>query len=240
VEEDLRSGGGIGEMLTAPYAFADAELAPLYGVTAPAELARVDFPAGGRKGILMQVGYLASNAYAIKTDPIHRGLFVLRRLLCRTIPDPPPGASTTELPDVDPPPQTTREEIELLTSAPGCAGCHYDINAPGFSFESFDAVGQERTRENGVPVVTAGEFELDGAIVSFQNAGELVDLLADSPEAQRCYAGRLLEFTLGHTVAADAPARGELGARAAGARVLLADITASAPFLKRAPNEVAP
>jgi hypothetical protein len=241
VEEVVKGGGGIGELLTAPYAYADSELAPLYGAATAGGLSRIDFSPAERKGLLMQVGYLAANAYAKKTDPIHRGLFVLRRLLCRTIPDPPPGASMTPLPDVDPPPRTTREEIELLTSSPKCSGCHAAINAPGFSFESFDAVGQKRVQEDGVAVETAGEFELDGALLTFTNALELVDGLAASAEARSCYAGRMLEFTLGRTLAAaEAPAHSELAARTLGARALLAEITTTAPFLKRAPNEVAP
>ncbi|HEY3496518.1 MAG TPA: DUF1592 domain-containing protein [Polyangiaceae bacterium] len=241
VREVVESGGGIGEMLTAPYVFADSELAPLYGATTPGPLARLDFSGGERKGLLMQVGHLASNAYSKKTDPIHRGLFVLRRLLCRTVPDPPAGASMTPLPDVDPPPRTTREEITLLTSTPNCVGCHSDINAPGFSFESFDAVGQERETENGVAVDTTGSFELDGAVVSFADAGELVEALAQSAEAKSCYAERLLEFTLGHALAAEeAPLGAALGAPGPGARALLSQITGSEIFRKRAPNEVGP
>jgi hypothetical protein len=241
VRDVIENGGGIAEMLTAPYAFADSELAPLYGKSTPGELARIDFSAGDRQGILMQVGYLAANAYAVKTDPIHRGLFVLRRLLCRTIPDPPPGASMKELPDADPPPRTTREEITLLTSTPDCAGCHLDINAPGFSFESFDAVGQKRTMENEVAVDTTGAFELDGVTVPFENANDLVELLADSSEARACYAGRMLEFTLGHGLTAEeAGFRTALGSEPLGARDLAAQITTIAAFMKRAPNEVAP
>lgn len=239
VEEVVKGGGGLAEMLTAPYAYADSELAPLYGTSTAGPLARVDFPGGERKGLLMQVGYLATNAYVVKTDPIHRGLFVLRRLLCRTIPDPPPGASMTPLPDVDPPPRTTREEVTLLTSTPNCSGCHTDINAPGFSFESFDAVGQARTTENGVAVDTTGSFELDGATVSFQNAGELVEALAASREAETCYAGRLLEFTLGRSLAGEEETQ-RTALVGPGTRTLLSEMTATDVFRKRAPNEVGP
>jgi hypothetical protein len=241
VEEVIRSGDGLDQLLTAPFAFVDAELAPLYGVERGGGLERFDFTAGERRGLLMQVGFLATNAYSIKTDPIHRGLFVLRRVLCRTVPDPPAGASMTELPDVDPPPRTTREEVTLLTSTPNCVGCHLAINAPGFAFEDFDAVGQVRATENGVAVDTTGTFELDGADISFQNAGELVQALAASNEARSCYAGRLLEFTLGHALAPEhASVRAALASHAPSTHELLVELTQTPAFSKRAPNEVGP
>ena len=99
-------------------------LAPLYGTSVSGGLARIELDPNVRKGILMQVGHLASHAYAVKTDPIHRGLFVLRDVLCRIIPDPPAGASMTPLPPTTEPIETTREEISLLTGQDGCIGCH--------------------------------------------------------------------------------------------------------------------
>ena len=150
----------------------------------------------------MQLGFLASHAYAIKTDPIHRGLFVLRELLCRDIPDPPPGATETPPPETDEPIETTREEISLLTGQDLCVGCHIDINAPGFAFESFDAVGAARALENDVPVDTTGELTLDGSVVTFANAGELVEALAQSSEARACYAGKWLSFAYGRRLVA--------------------------------------
>ncbi len=201
VEDVVASGGGLKELLTAPYAFADGGLAPLYGMTPPLGAApgfsRIEFPGGERKGLLMQLGFLAANAYSVRTDPIHRGLFVIRDLLCREIPDPPPGASTTPLPPTDEPIETTREEITLLTGQSFCPTCHTQINPPGFAFEGFDAVGQARSTEGDVPVDTAAEMVLDDRWARFSGAGELVELLARSEEAHRCYASRWIEFTFG-------------------------------------------
>jgi hypothetical protein len=204
VKDVIASGGGLEELLTAPYAFADEALAPLYGKSVSGTgMTRIDFEDGERQGLLMQVGYLASNAYSIRTDPIHRGLFVQRYLLCRMIPDPPPGASTTPLPATDEPIETTREEISLLTGQSFCPTCHTQINPPGFAFEGFDAIGQERPTENGVPVDTAAEMTLDGMQVSFSGPGELIEHLARSQEAHRCYASRWIEFAYGRPLSLD-------------------------------------
>jgi hypothetical protein len=241
VGEVYSTGGGIQEILTAPYAFADSELAPLYGKSAGTDLTKIDFLPTERKGLLMQVGFLASNAYSIKTDPIHRGLFVLRNLLCRSIPDPPAGASMTPPPQTDTPPRTTREEVALLTMQPGCGGCHSEINAPGFAFESFDAIGQARTTENSVAVDTTGELGLEDTNLVFQNALELVDGLAQSSETRGCYAASWLEFAHGRRLSTgDDATRATLAASPVGARALQATLTTTPAFLKRVPNEVGP
>jgi hypothetical protein len=241
VEEVVQSGGGLSELLTAPYAYADSALAPLYGASVSGGLTRIELDPSVRKGMLMQVGHLASHAYSVKTDPIHRGLFILRDMLCRTIPDPPAGASMTPLPPTSEPIETTREEITLLTGQDACVGCHTQINAPGFAFENFDAVGQIRSMEGGVAVDTTGEMELDTGVLTFRNALELVDGLAASPEARGCYVAKWLEFSYGRALASsDQAARAELSAAPLGAREIATRITATPAFLERLPNEVGP
>ena len=204
VRDVLRSGGGLTELLTLPYAYADEGLSAVYGVpkAGSARFERVEFAPDQRRGLLMQVGYLASNAYSIRTDPIHRGLFVIRNLLCRTVPEPPPGATTTPPPDTERPIVTTRDEVELVTGQSFCPTCHTEINAPGFAFEGFDAVGRARATENGAVVDSAGSLWLDGRLVRFDGAVQLVELLSRSREAHRCYSRRWLEFAYGRPLAA--------------------------------------
>lgn len=240
VEEVIGTGGGLEQFLTAPYAFADSELAPLYGKTVTGGLARIDFENGERQGFLMQVGFLASNAYAVKTDPIHRGLFVLRDLLCRTIGDPPAGASMTP-PPPGPAPKTTREEVTQLTEQSGCGACHALINPPGFAFEGFNAIGQARSDENGNALDTSGKLTLDGAEASFADARALVQALSTSQDARSCYARKWLSFAYGHDLgASDEAAVQALAASPRSVLDLVASIGISPAMLKRFPNEVGP
>lgn len=233
VEDVLANGGGLEQLLTAPYAFVDEELAELYGVEAPGPgMNRIDFPEGGRRGLLMQVGFLASNAYAKRTDPIHRGLFVVRQLLCREVPSPPPSASMSTLPDTDQPLNTTRDEVDLLTSQSGCARCHTQINAAGFAFEGFDAVGQARSEENGFAVNTVTRLALDGQLFELGGAQALVGLLARSEEAHRCYSRRLIEFAQGRPLAeADLPTWDEMASQSLPLSDLIEILVTSPPFL---------
>jgi uncharacterized protein DUF1592/uncharacterized protein DUF1588/uncharacterized protein DUF1595/uncharacterized protein DUF1585/uncharacterized protein DUF1587 len=245
----LRSGGGLEELLTAPYAYVDAALAPLYGVPVPPALseaplgrfARVEFEPGQREGLLMQLGYLASNAYSTSTDPIHRGLFVIRNLLCRNIPDPPPGATSTPPPETDQPIITTRDEVSLVTGQSFCPTCHSEINAPGFAFEGFDAIGQRRAADNGAAVDTASSMVLDGQWVEFDGATQLVERLARSKEAHRCYSRRWLEFAYGRPLAeSDTPTLDAMAAESRPIADLIVAIVRSPAFLSLAPAGIAP
>ncbi len=194
----VESDGGLYEFFNAAYAYVDSALAPIFGVEVEGEeLVRIEFDPAERKGFLMQPGFLAANAYAVKPDSIHRGLFVIRDVLCRTIPDPPPGAQGTPPPETDQPIITNRDEVALLTSRDLCQNCHSQINPPGFAFEGFDAIGRIRTEDNGAPVDTTGEMRLDGEALSFAGPHELVEALAQSEEARACYAQRWLEFAQG-------------------------------------------
>jgi hypothetical protein len=244
VRDILQTGGGLEELLTAPYAYVDAGLAPLYGIEslgartpAPGRFTRVDFNPDERQGLLMQVGYLASNAYSVHTDPIHRGLFVIRHLLCRDIPDPPPGATTTPPPETTRPIITTRDEVELVTGQSFCPTCHSEINAPGFAFEGFDATGQRRTTESGAAVDTSSSMVLDGQMVSFNGAAQLVAHLAQSQEAHRCYSRRWLEFAYGRPLAdSDLPTLDALAADSRPIADIIVAIVRSPEFLSFAPG----
>jgi hypothetical protein len=240
VRDVLRSGGGLEELLTAPYAYVDSGLAPVYGVPAPDALAqaprgrfaRVEFDRSERAGLLMQLGYLASNSYSSSTDPIHRGLFVIRNLLCRNIPDPPPGATTTPAPETDRPIVTTRDEVSLVTGQSFCPTCHSEINAPGFAFEGFDAIGQKRGTDNGAPVDTASSMVLDGEVVQFDGPTQLVERLARSREAHRCYSRRWLEFAYGRPLAeSDVPTLDAMAAESRPIADLIIAIVRSPAFL---------
>jgi hypothetical protein len=245
----LESGGGFGELLTADFAYADPGLAVLYGEDVSEGFQRIELDPTERRGFLTQVGFLAANAHAIKTDPIHRGLFVGRNLLCLSIPDPDADFTQLGLPETDTPPQTTRDEVALLTGTNDdpdpmrlstCGACHSIINPAGFAFESFDAVGQVRRLENGVAVDTTGELLIDGQMVAFASALDLIDDVASSSDGKACYASKLTSFALGHDTDPYDPELTAIALEAIGPNDLAKAIAMSVSFRSRLPNEVAP
>ena len=182
-------GGTFSDLMTSRTTFVDDKLARIYGLEGDfdATLRQVELDPAERSGFLTQPGFLAANAHLVETSPIHRGVFIQRQVLCVPIPDPPASVDL-ELPPADDSIRTTRQRVELHTSPEECAPCHAQINAPGFAFENFDASGALRSLDNGEPVDTAASFANgDGTSTSFTGAVDLIEQLAESPVAQRCY-----------------------------------------------------
>jgi hypothetical protein len=232
---------GYETMMTAPFTFVDTGLARLYGLSGDfgAELQKVDLDASQRGGLLTQIGFLASHAYPTETSPIHRGVFVHRRILCNDIPDPPPNIDTTQgrVDDAS----TTREAIEIQTSQPACTTCHSLINPPGFAFEQYDAVGAYRTTDDGNPLDTTGEVLIDAELVAFQGPIEMIGAIARSHAARHCYAENLLRYAYGRREApSDAATLEELAAATAsddfGVKDMLLALSQTRAFRLRAPN----
>jgi hypothetical protein len=194
-EED----GGLRSLLTSTEAFVDANLAPLYGVsgTFGSELERVDLSGLPRQGFLTQVGFLALFAGEHQPDPIHRGVFINQQILCVDI-TPPPNITLPPIPE-NQPNQTNRQAIEAINGRGTCGeGCHATIiNPAGFAFENYDAAGRYRSTDNGLEVDASDTIQLDGAEVTFSDALEFIDLLANSDAAHHCYARHLLSYLNG-------------------------------------------
>lgn len=205
--------GGVADLLTSNVTFVNADLAPIYGLsgTYDADFRRVELDPGQRSGILTQIGFLASHATSVNPDPIHRGVFVAKRLNCLNIAAPPDA--------VPPLPQagdkTNREMVEDHTEVDGtsCKNCHASVINPfGFPFESYDAIGAYRTEDNGKPVDTATSPPIGGARVEVADAVELANTMAGTAAVHECFATHLVEFAQGRTsVSADEGIVSKLG-----------------------------
>jgi hypothetical protein len=161
----------------------DANLAPLYGVPAPAASGFQKLTLGpetGRAGILGQAAVLAGHSQPERNSPTRRGVFILQSFLCQTPPAPPPGVVTV-LPS-DNPNLTTRQKLQQHVSNPNCAACHALIDPLGFALEHFDAIGQYRATENGLPIDATGTLEG----VPFDGEAELGAVLRQNAHALTC------------------------------------------------------
>lgn len=184
----LELSGGIEELLLSRTTFVNDDLAAIYGLEGSfgPDFVEVELDPTQRAGLLTQAGFLASHAYTTSSSPIHRGVFVQRRLLCATIPDPPANIDTT-LPALSDKIKTTKQQVEVHTSPEACQNCHTLINAPGYALERFDAVGAWRDLDNGEPVDPTGTFLLDDEKVNVDGPIDLVTKLAESQAAKSCY-----------------------------------------------------
>jgi hypothetical protein len=187
------------EIFDARFTYVNGELARLYGLPAPADektFTRISLPAGSsRAGVLGQASFLALNAHGAAPSPTKRGKFIREALLCQPVPPPPPNVNTKLLRESDGKLKgTTRQKLAAHRTNPRCAGCHKAMDPVGLAFETFDAIGASRDKDNGLPIDPSGE--LDGR--AFKDAGELGHLLRQSPRVGVCVARSLYRFALGH------------------------------------------
>jgi hypothetical protein len=147
---------------------------------------------------------LARFAYTSTSSPIHRGVFVVRGVLGRTL-APPPVAVAPLAPELHAD-LTTRERVTLQTSPDACQSCHTTINTLGFALENFDAVGRFRDDENGKPIDANGSYQTkDGSTASFRGARELAQFLAESEEAKTAFVEHLFHNLVKQPIRAYGP-----------------------------------
>jgi hypothetical protein len=190
--------GGYGDMLTSTSTFVNADLAEVYGVSgvSGSSFVKVALDPAQRRGIFTQIGFLAVNATSVDPDPIHRGVFLARRIACMQIAAPP--ANVPPLPAAQG--RTNRETVAAHTEKEGtvCASCHAGtINPLGFPFEHYDAIGAYRTLDNGHPIDSASEPLIGGERTEVADALGLATALAQSRDVHRCYVRHWLEFAYG-------------------------------------------
>ncbi|AGC43476.1 hypothetical protein MYSTI_02149 [Myxococcus stipitatus DSM 14675] len=236
--------GGYRDLLTSPASFVNDELARVYGLsgTFTADFVPVTLNARERKGVLTQVGFLASHATSVDPDPIHRGVFVSERIICRKIGAPP--ANIPPLPA--PQGRTNREVVASHTEVPGsaCANCHSNlINPLGFPFENFDAIGGYRTTDNGHPVDASASPTINGATVRVRDALDLADALAADEAVHACYAQHWVEYLHGRPLAhEDGPLVERLGKLSKEGSLsivdLVVEVVTSEGFVNRHPEEL--
>lgn len=143
-------------------------------------------------GLLNHPLMMSGLAYHDTTSPIHRGVFLMRYLLGRTI-RPPADAFSPLSPDLHPD-LTTRERVDLQTSPESCQACHSKINGLGFVLENYDAVGKIREMERGKAVDTTGQYvSRAGDLVKFDGIGDLADYLANSEDSRRAFVSRAFQ-----------------------------------------------
>jgi hypothetical protein len=132
--------------------------------------------------------FLTKNAPGLRTSPVKRGYWVVRRLLGETI--PPPPAEVPELPNDEAQlgEQTLREVLARHREHKSCAGCHERFDGIGLVFEGYGPIGERRDHDlGGRPVDARAPFPggsegdgLDGLLdyLRQQRQQEFVDNLS--------------------------------------------------------------
>lgn len=231
--------GTLRDFLTSKKTFVNQGLASIYGLEGSygEDYEPVELNAAERSGIFTQVGFLASHATSVDPDPIHRGVFLARRVNCIPIKAPPDAVPPLPSPNG----QSNRQLVTEHTEAEGtsCRNCHSTIINPfGFAYEHYDAIGAFRTEDRTHPVDAQTEVPVDGGTAVVKDAVELSEVLAESKSVHECLSGHLLSFAQGRDRSEeDVVLIEELGSasleRAASFRDLMVEVAVADSFLNR-------
>jgi hypothetical protein len=195
VQEFLRGQRPVAEMMNARFTFVNTALATHYGLSATGasatQFVRVDTSSSPRAGLLTLGALLTSTSYAGRTSPVRRGEFVFSRLLCQTVPPPPPDVPTLSETMTA---ATMRQRLEQHRADPACSGCHTLMDPIGFGLETYDAIGVYRTQEASVNIDATGTLP-DGR--KFNGALELANLLAGDVRFPACVTKKFMTFAIG-------------------------------------------
>lgn len=189
--------GNVETLFTAPYTFANANVAKTYGLTAPSGSGFVQLPTDPtrRVGILLQPSLLSLHAIAYESSPIYRGKFVREKILCHDLPPPPEGLIVVP-PEVDPT-KSTRERYEDHFSNAACKGCHQMMDPIGFGFEHYDGMGRWRDKDGTHAIDARGELLATDVDGPYNGAIELANRLAKSEQVASCVATHWFRFAYG-------------------------------------------
>ena len=103
----------------------------------------------GRGGLLPMAVFLTKNSPGLRTSPVKRGYWVVRRLLGERIPPPPPNVPELPSDESKLGERTLRETLAMHRDHVSCSGCHNRFDSIGLVFESYGPLGERRQRDLG-------------------------------------------------------------------------------------------
>jgi hypothetical protein len=192
----VQDGRSLAELLTAKSTFVNDRLAAFYGLppVGTDEFVEVSLEGQPRKGLLTTAGLMSVLSHPNVTSPVKRGKWIVEQLLCIEPPPPPPGVEATVDPSFEDGPM--RQRLEQHREDATCAACHQLMDPVGLALEHYDGVGAWRDTEGPWPIDASGELPppIGG---EFDDALQMVELIAKSEEFARCTTEKAMIYGLG-------------------------------------------
>ena len=107
--------------------------------------------------------FLTANSPGLRTSPVKRGYWVVRRLLGEHIPAPPPEVPELPKDEAKPGELTLPQLLARHRDDKNCAGCHQRFDSIGLVFEGYGPIGERRDRDLGGRPVDAKATFPDGS-----------------------------------------------------------------------------
>jgi len=241
----VRENRPVRDILFADYSFLNQPLAKYYGVTKEVKSTgaaeKVDGANEFNRGGLLRLGsVLTVTSAPLRTSPVKRGDWVLRRILGTPVPPPPADAGSIPADDKLFGSMTLREKLAAHKRNATCAGCHTRIDPLGFPLEHYDSTGRWREKYVDGKEIYDGGTLTDNTEIS--GAKGLLDYLkTKEDQVRRTLSYKMIGYALGRTVLpSDTPLIDEMVAAGSNATVadLAARIATSRQFRNRPGREL--
>ena len=160
-DEVLKQNRSIMDLIHSDYAVVNEQLAAHYGLTKiyGPHFRKVPITAqSNRGGILTVAAMLAMNSDGKDSNPLKRGVWMLKRILHDPPPPPPPNVPEVDLTNPEILKMTLKERIVDHRNKAACLSCHAKIDPWGIAFENYDALGIFRTSIKNKPVDATSEL----------------------------------------------------------------------------------
>jgi Protein of unknown function (DUF1592)/Protein of unknown function (DUF1588)/Protein of unknown function (DUF1587)/Protein of unknown function (DUF1595)/Protein of unknown function (DUF1585) len=190
------------DLLSAETTFIDKRAAEHYGIPweasweSPNQLTQIrQFHRGGIFGL---GAILTSTSAPLRTSPVKRGDWILRRILGTPVPPPPADVGSIPAEEVLADGLTARQRLEAHRNQEACMNCHVRIDPLGFTLEHFDSLGRWREAYSDGSTIDATGQLANGNTISGLDG--LRAFLTESDELfRRTFATKLVAYCLGRT-----------------------------------------
>ncbi len=239
-EHIIRKDRPVREILSADYTFLNQPLAKFYGVKKDVQskdaVEMVDGANGFQRGGLLRLGaVLTATSAPLRTSPVKRGDWVLRRILGTPVPPPPADAGSIPADDKLFGGLSVKERLQAHKRNATCANCHMRIDPLGFALEHYDSTGRWREKYADGKAIEDSAAASDGKEIA--GIPGLLDYLQSKDEqVRRTLAFKMVGYALGRTVQASDEALIERMVQAGGNATfsqLAAEIVTSKQFRNR-------
>ena len=159
--EVLKNNGSVMDFIHSDYAVVNERLAAHYGIGGVRGPHFRRVPIGNqahRGGLLTGAAFLAMNSDGKDSNPLKRGVWILKRILDDPPPPPPPDVPKVDLTNPEILKMSLKERLADHRDKAACRSCHSRIDPWGIAFENYDALGVFRTQIDKKPVDATAEL----------------------------------------------------------------------------------
>lgn len=204
--ELVRRNGPVLELLASEHVVVNRRLAEHYQLVdrfqdGAASWQRIEGVADRDRGGIVTMGvFLTQNSPGLRTSPVKRGYWIVRKVLGEKIPPPPPNVpelpqSEHELGDL-----TLREILERHREHPSCASCHERFDAYGLLLEGFDPIGRPRANDLAGHLVSTSATLPDGSAAAGTSGLRDYLVFKRADDFRRNFCEHLVAYALGRNL----------------------------------------